>query len=77
MRGSGIFAGDWGRGRAALYGVRQEDLGAFYAQRTLLGLEVLPDHVAAAVFALVAGDLPRTTGTLIPVDGGVPGAFLR
>jgi hypothetical protein len=57
--------------------VPEEELGAFYAQRTLLKREVLPDHVAAAVVALTAGELPLTTGLLIPVDGGVAAAFLR
>jgi rhamnulose-1-phosphate aldolase/alcohol dehydrogenase len=77
VRGSGIFAGGWGASRAAVYGVPEEELGAFYAQRTLLKREVLPDHVAAAVFALTAGDLSLTTGLHIPVDGGVAAAFLR
>jgi rhamnulose-1-phosphate aldolase/alcohol dehydrogenase len=77
VRGSGIFAGGWGAQRAAVYGVKEEELGAFYAQRTLLKKEVLPEHVAAAVFALVGGDLPLTTGLLIPVDAGVAAAFLR
>ena len=57
VRGSGIFAGGWGAQRAAVYGVPEEELGAFYAQRTLLKREVLPEHVAAAVVALTAGDL--------------------
>ncbi len=77
VRGSGIFAGGWGAQRAAVYGVPAEELGAFYAQRTLLKREVLPEHVAAAVTALCAGDLALTTGLLIPVDAGVPAAFLR
>jgi NAD(P)-dependent dehydrogenase (short-subunit alcohol dehydrogenase family) len=77
VRGSGIFSSGWGAQRAAVYGVPEEDLGAFYAQRTLLGREVLPEHVAAAVLALCAGDLPLTTGLLIPVDAGVAAAFLR
>jgi rhamnulose-1-phosphate aldolase/alcohol dehydrogenase len=77
VRGSGIFAGGWGAQRAAVYGVPEEELGAFYAQRTLLKLEILPEHVAAAVVALTAGDLPVTTGLHIPVDGGVAAAFLR
>jgi rhamnulose-1-phosphate aldolase/alcohol dehydrogenase len=77
VRGSGIFAGGWGAQRAAVYGVPEEELGAFYAQRTLLKREVLPEHVAAAVLALIAGDLSLTTGLLIPVDGGVAAAFLR
>jgi rhamnulose-1-phosphate aldolase/alcohol dehydrogenase len=77
VRGSGIFAKGWGAQRAAVYGVPEEELGAFYAQRTLLKREVLPEHVAAAVFALTAGDLSLTTGLLVPVDAGVPAAFLR
>jgi rhamnulose-1-phosphate aldolase/alcohol dehydrogenase len=77
VRGSGIFAKGWGAQRAAVYGVAESDLGAFYAQRTLLKREVLPEHVAAAVFVLAAGDLSLTTGLHIPVDAGVAGAFLR
>ncbi|HEX5293231.1 MAG TPA: bifunctional aldolase/short-chain dehydrogenase [Streptosporangiaceae bacterium] len=77
VRGSGIFAGGWGAQRAAVYGVPEEELGAFYARRTLLQREVLPEHVAAAVVALTAGDLPLTTGLHIPVDAGVAAAFLR
>jgi len=77
VRGSGIFAGGWGAQRAAVYGVPEEELGAFYAKRTLLKREVLPEHVAAAVFALTGGDLSRTTGLHIPVDAGVAAAFLR
>jgi rhamnulose-1-phosphate aldolase/alcohol dehydrogenase len=77
VRGSGIFSSGWGAQRAAVYGVPEEELGAFYAQRTLLKREVLPEHVAAAVVALCAGDLPLTTGLLVPVDAGVPAAFLR
>ena len=77
VRDSGIFAGGWGARRAAVYGVAEEDLGAYYAQRTLLKREVLPEHVAAAVVALTAGDLPLTTGLHIPVDSGVAAGFLR
>ncbi|WP_435155414.1 bifunctional aldolase/short-chain dehydrogenase [Amycolatopsis sacchari] len=77
VRGSGIFAGGWGAQRAAVYGVPEEDLGKFYAQRTILKREVLPEHVAAAVFALTAGDLTHTTGLHVPVDAGVAAAFLR
>ena len=77
VRGSGIFAGGWGAQRAAVYGVEESELGAYYAQRTLLKREVLPEHVANAVFVLAAGDLSHTTGLLIPVDAGVAAAFLR
>jgi rhamnulose-1-phosphate aldolase/alcohol dehydrogenase len=77
VRGSGIFAGGWGAQRAAVYGVPEEDLGKYYAQRTLLKREVLPEHVANAVVALTAGDLALTTGLHVPVDAGVAAAFLR
>src|SRR3954469_662888 len=77
VRGSGIFAGGWGAQRAAVYGVPEEKLGEFYAQRTILKREVLPEHVANAVFALTSGELSHTTGLHVPVDAGVAAAFLR
>ena len=77
VRGSGIFAGGWGAKRAAVYGVPEEELGQYYAQRTLLKREVLPEHVANAVFVLCSSDLDHTTGLHIPVDAGVAAAFLR
>ena len=77
VRGSGIFAGGWGAKRAAVYGVPEEDLGKYYASRTLLKREVLPEHVANAVFVLCSADLSHTTGLHIPVDAGVAAAFLR
>ena len=77
VRGSGIFAGGWGASRAKVYGVKEEDLGKFYAQRTILKKEVLPENIANAVIALTAGELSHTTGLHIPVDAGVAAAFLR
>ncbi|TCC50334.1 bifunctional aldolase/short-chain dehydrogenase [Kribbella pittospori] len=77
VQGSGIFSSGWGANRAAVYGVEEKDLGAFYANRTLLKREVLPEHCANAVFALVGPDLTHTTGLHVPVDAGVAAAFLR
>jgi rhamnulose-1-phosphate aldolase/alcohol dehydrogenase len=77
VRGSGIFAAGWGAQRAAVYGVPEEKLGEYYAQRTLLKREVLPEHVANAVFVLASAELLHTTGLHIPVDAGVAAAFLR
>ena len=77
VRGSGIFAGEWAQERADAYGVSVEELGRFYAERTLLKTEILPEHIADAVATLVGGDLGVTTGTFIPVDGGIPAAFPR
>jgi rhamnulose-1-phosphate aldolase/alcohol dehydrogenase len=77
VKGSGIFSSGWGANRAAVYGVEESKLGEFYAKRTILKKEVLPEHIAAAVFVLLGGDLSLTTGLHIPVDGGVSAAFLR
>jgi rhamnulose-1-phosphate aldolase/alcohol dehydrogenase len=77
VRGSGIFAGGWGARRAAVYGVPEDELGAFYAQRTLLKREVLPEHVAQVIAALCSDEFSHTTGLLVPVDAGVTAAFLR
>ncbi|PFG42001.1 rhamnulose-1-phosphate aldolase/alcohol dehydrogenase [Isoptericola jiangsuensis] len=77
VRGSGIFASGWGANRAKTYGIPEEDLGAFYAQRTLLKREVLPEHIANAAFALCTADFSHTTGLHVPVDAGVTQAFLR
>ena len=77
VRGSGIFAAGWGANRAKTYGIDEQDLGAFYAQRTILKREVLPENVANAVAAITGPDFSHTTGLHVPVDAGVAAAFLR
>lgn len=77
VQGSGIFASGWGANRAKTYGIEEKDLGKFYAQRTILKREVLPENVANAAFALLSSDLSHTTGLHVPVDAGVAAAFLR
>jgi rhamnose utilization protein RhaD (predicted bifunctional aldolase and dehydrogenase)/NAD(P)-dependent dehydrogenase (short-subunit alcohol dehydrogenase family) len=52
-------------------------LAEFYAQRTITRRPILPEDCARAICWL-AGDLSaKTTGHIIPVDGGLPEAFLR
>ncbi len=77
VRGSGIFAGGWGANRAKTYGIEEDELGKFYAQRTILKREVLPEHVANAAAMITGPDMTHTTGLHIPVDAGVAAAFLR
>ncbi|TNM63138.1 bifunctional aldolase/short-chain dehydrogenase [Streptomyces sp. NP160] len=77
VRGSGIFASGWGANRAKTYGIDEGDLGKFYAQRTILKREVLPENVANAVAAITGPDFSHTTGLHVPVDAGVAAAFLR
>jgi NAD(P)-dependent dehydrogenase (short-subunit alcohol dehydrogenase family) len=77
VQGSGIFTGQWRLERAAAHGIEPAELAGFYASRTLLGRVVLPEHVADAVTALASGAFSRTTGLIVPVDGGIASAFLR
>jgi rhamnulose-1-phosphate aldolase/alcohol dehydrogenase len=77
IRGSGIWAHGWAEGRAKAYGIAVDALPAHYAGRTLLNAEILPEDVAAAAFAFVGGDLSKTTGAILTVDGGLPAAFPR
>ena len=74
---SKIWAGAWAEGRAKAYGVTVEELPAYYAKRTLLNEVILPDDIANACLAFVNGLLPKSTGNVLNVDGGVAMAFVR
>jgi rhamnose utilization protein RhaD (predicted bifunctional aldolase and dehydrogenase)/NAD(P)-dependent dehydrogenase (short-subunit alcohol dehydrogenase family) len=52
-------------------------LADFYAQRTLTKQPILPQDCAAAIVWLAGDQSARTTGHVIPVDGGLSEAFLR
>jgi NAD(P)-dependent dehydrogenase (short-subunit alcohol dehydrogenase family) len=52
-------------------------LAAFYAGRSLLRKPIEPEDLAEAIFLLVSERLPKTTGHIIPVDGGLQDGFLR
>ena len=78
----GIFedSGLWeaiGPDRAKTQGVRPQDLPEFYRKRNLLGRPVRPADVAEAVLFLASERSSRTTGALLPVDGGLKEAFPR
>jgi NAD(P)-dependent dehydrogenase (short-subunit alcohol dehydrogenase family) len=77
VQGSGIFAGGWGANRAAVYGIDEADLGKFYAERTILKREVVPENIAEVVSAITGDSFSRTTGLIVPVDSGVAAAFQR
>ena len=77
FEGSGLWDDDLRAGRAAAHGVAVEDLESFYAQRNLLGRRVTGADVAEAVSFLASDRAAKTTGAVIPVDGGVRGAFPR
>jgi rhamnulose-1-phosphate aldolase/alcohol dehydrogenase len=74
---SKIWAGAWAEGRAKAYGVKVEELPAFYAKRTLLNEIILPEDIANACFAFTGGLLNKSTGNVLNVDGGVAAGFVR
>jgi NAD(P)-dependent dehydrogenase (short-subunit alcohol dehydrogenase family) len=55
----------------------REKLANFYAKRTLTQTPIEPEDQAEAIFLLVSPRLAKTTGHVIPVDGGLPDGFLR
>jgi rhamnose utilization protein RhaD (predicted bifunctional aldolase and dehydrogenase)/NAD(P)-dependent dehydrogenase (short-subunit alcohol dehydrogenase family) len=75
--GSQLWSDEVRRERAAAHGVAVDELESFYAGRSLLGREVTARDVAETVAFLVSDRSRSTTGAVIPVDGGVPGAFPR
>jgi len=74
---SNIWAGGWAEGRAKAYGVKVEELPAYYAKRTLLNEVILPDDIANACFVFAGGLMNKSTGNILNVDGGVAMGFVR
>lgn len=77
IAGSNIWSGGWAEGRAKAYGIKVEELPAYYAGRTLLNEIILPEDIANACYAFVGGLLSKTTGGVLNVDGGIAAAFVR
>ena len=74
---SKIWEGAWAEGRAKAYGIKVEELPAYYAGRTLLNEIILPEDIANACFVFVSGLLNKSTGNVLNVDGGIAMAFVR
>ena len=55
----------------------RDKLAGFYAKRSLTQSPIEPDDQAEAIFLLVSQRLAKTTGHVIPVDGGLQDGFLR
>lgn len=63
--------------RAKAYGIKVEELENYYIQRNLLKVQVLAEDVAEAALYFASGRSAKTTGAILPVDGGAREAFPR
>jgi rhamnose utilization protein RhaD (predicted bifunctional aldolase and dehydrogenase)/NAD(P)-dependent dehydrogenase (short-subunit alcohol dehydrogenase family) len=63
--------------RARAHGVPADQLEDFYRRRNLLKVRVLAEDVAQAALWLASDRSGKTTGCILPVDGGVREAFPR
>jgi rhamnulose-1-phosphate aldolase/alcohol dehydrogenase len=77
IRGSSIWDSQWKEARAKQYGVEVDQLGEVYRQRNTLKVEIFPEDIAEAIAFLSSARSAKTTGAVITVDGGVPGAYVR
>jgi rhamnose utilization protein RhaD (predicted bifunctional aldolase and dehydrogenase)/NAD(P)-dependent dehydrogenase (short-subunit alcohol dehydrogenase family) len=87
VAGSAMFPRDRVIGSLTKYGIAWDSgdstetlrsrLADFYAQRTVLRRPILPADCANAIRWLAGDESARTTGHVIPVDGGLADAFLR
>jgi len=75
--GSRFWSDEMRTMRAQAYGVDTENLPDFYRNRTLLKVQVTADDVAEAALFLAGPRSAKTTGAMLPVDGGVKEAFPR
>ena len=77
IENSNIWEGGWAENRAKAYGVELKDLPSYYANRTLLKESVKTSDIANAAFVFVSGQLSKSTGNMLNVDGGLAAAFPR
>ena len=77
FQGSQLWSEELRQERAAAHGVTVAELEEFYQQRNLLKAKVFAEDVAETVLFLASNRSAKTTGAMIPVDGGVREAFPR
>jgi rhamnulose-1-phosphate aldolase/alcohol dehydrogenase len=77
IRGSKIWTGAWSQERAAANKVGEEDLEAFYRDRSMLKRSVFPEDIAEATYFLASELAAKSTGNILNVDAGNLAAFPR
>lgn len=74
---SGLWNKEVRSERAKAHGIPLSEVEDFYARRNILKTKILPEDVAKAALFLASSRSAKTTGAMIPVDGGVKEAFPR
>lgn len=74
---SGLWSPAVREERARSYGIDPSQLEEFYRQRNILRAEVTADDVATAALFYASDSSAKTTGSMLPVDGGLREAFPR
>ena len=78
IRGSKIWTGKWSEERAAANKIAEQDLEAFYRDRSMLKRSVFPEDIAEASYFFAAEHLSaKSTGNILNVDAGNLAAFTR
>jgi len=77
FEGSGLWSDEVRQQRAKAQGIKPEDIEEFYRKRNILQAGVTADDVAEAALFLASDRSAKTTGAMIPVDGGIKDAFPR
>ena len=77
FEGSALWSQEVREQRARAHGISVDELEEFYRQRNLLKERVTGEDVAEAVLFLAGNRSAKTTGAMIPVDGGLRDAFPR
>ncbi|APW41230.1 bifunctional rhamnulose-1-phosphate aldolase/short-chain dehydrogenase [Rhodoferax saidenbachensis] len=78
IRGSKIWTGKWSEERAAANKIGEQDLEAFYRDRSMLKRSVFPEDIAEATYFFAAEQLSaKSTGNILNVDAGNLAAFTR
>jgi len=77
FEGSALWSPELRAQRAAVYGIKPEELEAYYTQRNLMKVPITGRDVAKATAFLLSDEAERTTACVLTVDGGVPGVFPR
>jgi rhamnulose-1-phosphate aldolase/alcohol dehydrogenase len=74
---SGLWTPSVREERARSYGIDPSELEDFYRKRNLLRANVFAEDVAEAALFFASDHSAKTTGAMLPVDGGLREAFPR